>query len=144
MELAQVGPQAQRVIDQVETVIVGKIETVTVEQHEARRRAIPKRWMAREKFLTEPQRRFGDIRSNHGTSQLRQSVRCPARAGAKLEHSHSRTQRQTLQYHGEVRQQLWRLVRSAEWLRQMVRLVFEFSEVFFCQPAMFFNRARTD
>src|SRR5712691_7149812 len=28
MELAQVGPQAQRVIDQVETVIVGKTETV--------------------------------------------------------------------------------------------------------------------
>jgi MoxR-like ATPase len=28
MELAQVGPQAQRVIDQVETVIVGKAETV--------------------------------------------------------------------------------------------------------------------
>src|SRR5216684_5285599 len=28
MELAQVGPRAQRVIDQVETVIVGKTETV--------------------------------------------------------------------------------------------------------------------
>src|SRR5215472_4432011 len=61
---------------------VRNVKVMAIEQKELGRRAITMRWLAREQFSADVERRRRYVNRNYSTTQLRQNSRRPTRAGA--------------------------------------------------------------